>query len=201
MKKSLLGLAAALLLLPAAFGQIVPVSATGSGVFNNNPSLLIDGVIPAEQTSWQDAKNVWWYGETPAFTIDLGGFYNLTGVKWSVDNNDSYALQYSADNVIFTTLFTVQVADGNIDPNPGGMDTMTSYPGADFVANMAFSPVEARYLRAFAVGGDGLYAIGEIQSFSEKAGEQGAVPEPSTYGVIGAASLAALVLIRRRFRA
>jgi hypothetical protein len=134
----------------------------------------------------------------PAFTIDLGAKFNVTGVLWSVDNNDSYTLQTSTDNVTFSTLFTVQIADGNIAVSPGGMDTMTSFAGTDFVANMAFSPVDARYIRVSAVDGDGLYSIGEVQAFGQLTPVSGAVPEPSTYGIVGAAALAGLVLLRRR---
>jgi hypothetical protein len=57
MKTTLIALAS-LLLVPAAFSQIVPVGVTGTGSFNNNPSLLIDGVIPAETTPWTDSQNV-----------------------------------------------------------------------------------------------------------------------------------------------
>jgi len=197
MKKILLTLVS-LLLVPAAFSQITPVSATGTGTFTNSPSLLIDGFIPAESTIWTDSNNVFWQGTVPAFTIDLGAKFNVTGVLWSVDNNDSYILQTSTDNVTFATLFTVQIADGNIAVSPGGMDTMTSFAGTDFVANMAISPVDVRYIRVSAVDGDGLYSIGEVQALGQLTPVSGAVPEPSTYGIVGAAALAGLVLLRRR---
>jgi hypothetical protein len=197
MKKILL-LLAALFLASTAFSQIAAVGATGTGTFTNSPSLLIDGVIPPETTIWTAPSNVFWQGTLPAFTIDLGADFKVTGVLWSVDNNDSYTLQTSTDNVTFTTLFTVQIADGNIQPSPGGMDTMTSFAGSDFVANMAFSPVDARYLRVSAVDGDGLYSIGEVQAFGNPVVVSGAVPEPSTYGIMGVIALAGVALLRRR---
>jgi len=197
MKKLLIALVS-VLSAPLAFCQIVPVSATGTGTFTNSPSLLIDGVIPAETTVWTDAQNVNWVGSAPQFTIDLGNVFNVTGVLWSVDNNDSYRLQYSTDNVTFNTLFTIAVSDGNIQPSPGGMDTMTSFANPEFVPSMAFAPVDARYLKVFAVDGDGLYAIGEVQAFGQLSGNPGAVPEPGTYGLLGVAALAGLIAVRRR---
>jgi hypothetical protein len=198
--KKILTTLAALLLAPAAFCQITPASITGTGTYTNSANLIIDGVIPAEMTTWTDPQNTYWTGLEPTFTINLGGQYTLSGILWSVDNNDSYRLEYSKDNVTFSTLFTVSASDGNVPVSPGGMDTMTSFVGPEQVSSMAFAPIDAQYLRAFAVGGDGLYSIGEIQAFGEPVRDIGAVPEPSTYGLIGAAGLFGIVALRRRMR-
>jgi len=97
------------------------------------------------------------------------------------------------DNVTFTPLFYVLPSDGAVSESTGGMDTMTSFAGTDFVANMAFSPVNARYLRVYAESGDGLYSIGEVQAFGS------AVPEPSTYvSGIGALTLVAFGFKKRQ---
>jgi hypothetical protein len=84
---------------------------------------------------------------------------------WSVDNNDIYRMQTSMDNVTFTPLFYVLPSDGAVSESTGGMDTMTSFAGPDFVANMAFSPINARYLRVYGESGDSFFSMGGVQAF------------------------------------
>ncbi len=182
------------LLGAALHGQITPLSVTGSGTYQNSASLLTDGVTPAESTYWQDPSTVWWYGSEPIFTIDLGAAYQLSGITWSVDNNDSYRMEVSADGSLFSTLFTIGIDDGNVQVSPGGMDTMSSDPGsAEFVSSMVFAqPVAAQYLRVSAVGGDGSYAAGEVTAYGT------AIPESSTYAALFGAATLAFVLWRRR---
>lgn len=139
---------------------ITPVSAIGSGAFNNLANLLIDGVIPAEATAWTQPTNIWWNGTRPTFTINLGNIYKVDDVTVSVDNSGSYRMQYSVDNAICNTLFIIGVADGEIS---FGMDTMSSdstHP--EHIANIEFASVQARYLRLFALSGDNNYAAAEI---------------------------------------
>jgi hypothetical protein len=74
------------------------------------------------------------------------------------------------------------------------MDTFsTDSTNGEYVAAIDFAPVVTRYLNFRSVsGGDRLNAVGEIQAFGVP------VPEPSTYGLLGAAALAGIVALRRR---
>jgi hypothetical protein len=189
------------LLASPLWGQIVPAGVTGTGPSNNSANLIVDGVTPPQNTEWQADTNVWWTDFGTSFTIDLGARFLLTDIAWSVDNNDAYALAWSTDGTTFANLFTIGSNDGEVPYSPGGMDTMNSFGGdLDYVAAMDFGPVAARYLRIDAVpGGDGLNAVGEVTAYGRALPV--AVPEPSTYGLLGALALAALVFWRRQHSA
>lgn len=184
----------------AAFSQVItPMSITAIGPFTNNLNVVVDGFVPPETTSWTDPVNVFWSGFDTSITVDYGSTHLITDVLLSVDNNDVYLVDYSVDGVTFTPLFTIMVDDGNISPGVGGMDTMSSdATSADYIAGIDFTSVNARFLRFQAVpGGDGLNSIGELVAFSPASG---AVPEPSTYGLIGAATLVGVIVLRRRWK-
>jgi hypothetical protein len=193
---------AALALLLSGWGAgqahaqlISPASASGTGTFNNSTSLIINNVIPAEGSTWTDPTNVWWNGLTPQFTIDLGQVYTLQDLVLSLDNNDTYAIEYSTDNLSFTPLTTVSAGFGEIG---NGMDTFSTALGdPEYVPGIDFAPVQARYLRTFATGGDNSYSIGEIQSFGTL-GSAAAAPEPSVIALLGTGILG--LIGRRSFR-
>jgi hypothetical protein len=199
---------ASLHLAPAAFCQLItPVAVSGSGAYSNAAALIIDGVVPAEETHWQNAANVWWEGTQASFTVDLGNLYHIDNILLSVDNNDSYQVDYSIDGLNFTKLFTTDAAMGNVPSNPGGMDTSVSQASGflpaityDVNPSMFFTTVDARYLRIEAVGGDDLYSVAEVMPFG-KVAALNPVPEPSTYGLMAAGLLAGLAFWRRSRKA
>jgi hypothetical protein len=174
------------LLSSAQAGQITATSVSGSGSYYNSVTLLTDGYVPPEWTGWTEGTNVWWYGTAPAFTLDFGMIYNLTGILIQVDNNDDYVMQYSQDNSAWNNLFYIPYHAGNVG---WGMDTFT-------VQENIFSPVNARYIRAFAVSGDNCYAISEIQAFGTAVNT---VPEPASMLLLGI-GLAGLAGIRKKFK-
>ncbi|MEQ9410893.1 MAG: discoidin domain-containing protein [Fuerstiella sp.] len=175
----------------ACEASLIPaVSVSSQGSFTNSASLLTDGFFPAEGTVWTASTNVHWSGQPGAggvaFTFDYGSVMNIEDIRYSFDNNDRYHVHHSTDGVSFLPLSSIVEGDGEVG---GGMDTGTGIAGdPEYIANMDFSPVAARYLKIFASGGDGLYALAEFQAFGT------AVPEP-------AYSMAALMLIGSLFGA
>lgn len=151
----------------------IPVAnVTGSGSYYNSPLLIADSVIPNEGTDWTASTNVYWYGTSPFFTMDFGADYSVDSMLVQVDNNDSYKIQYSLNNSTWNDLFVINAGAGNVS---WGMDT--------FYANEnPFSAVDARYVRIFAIGGDNMYAVSEVQAFGSISGR---VPEPATMLLLG----------------
>jgi len=167
------------------------VSSTGS--FNNNAALLNDGIIPVESTLWQAGTNVWWEDSfAPTFTLDFGDLYNLNDVLVSVDNNDSYEITWSDDLASWSNLFTINSSYGEVT---WGMDTFsTDILHSEYIADIDFTTVQARYLRIKAINGDFGISIGEFQAFGNKVSE---VPEPSTLAIF---ALGMIGLASRRFK-
>lgn len=183
------------------FSQLIaPVSAQASGILHiGSPNLVIDGYVPSEGSSFLASSNVRWVGLGTAITVDLGWKYSVKDVLVSVDNNDRYAVDFSTDGLSFSHLFTILPSYGEIPSWRGGMDTMsTDVLSPEYIAAIDFAPVTARYLKIYATGGDYLNAVGEIQAFGSRLPDGSPVPEPSTYGLLAAAGLLALVGMRRR---
>ena len=188
-------LASSLLLLPglSAAAQITPVSVTATGSVNHAPALIIDGVFPAESSAWTGASNVFWNGTDPVFTIDFGAIYNIDDVLLSVDNNDSYAVEWSSDAANWNSLFNIAIGDGEVG---FGMDTMSTDSGnVEYIAGLDFFTVQAQYLRIFATGGDNKYSIGEVQAFG---GSVSAVPVPAAAWLFGTGLLGIVGVARRK---
>ncbi len=179
----------------ASTALIDAVSASGSGTYNNSPNpLLINHVIPEEGTWWTSSTNVWWNGTDPVFTIDLGSIYLVEDVVVSVDNNDDYEVEYSLDNTTWTHLFSIDDTYGDIPESPGGMDTMsTDSSDGEYVSQIDFTQVQARYLRIFSTDGDNMYAVGEVEAYGQP------VPIPSTIMLMGTGLLGLVGYNRKRF--
>ena len=185
---------AALGAIASVSAQMITPAATGSGSQVNNFSLISNGVIPSEGAALPASSNVWWVGYGTSITLDLGFNYRVNDLLASVDNNDRYQIDYSLDGFSFTHLFTILPSYGEIAASPDGLDTLsTDDTSPDYILQIDFPPVLARYLRIRATpGGDALNAVSELRAFGSP------VPEPSSYGLIGAAGHSALVVLRPR---
>lgn len=173
---------------------LTPLDTVASGVegseYTNPLYLLTDGIVPARSTDFNAASNVYWFGQeagpvdiiatelAPAagelsglvFGLELDGVQRLTGLLLSVDSNDDYAVDYSLDGTNWTRLVDIAATQGSSDY---GMDTFRiSEPTPDNAGEPSFSPVQARYLRVYATGGDGAYALGEVQAFVDGSSDE-----------------------------
>lgn len=167
---------------------LTPASVTSSGTqdseYTNDLALLADGNVPPEGSTWDDFRNVYWFGQEvdgyggegelsatasgPAglyFDIDLGDIQRVADLVLSVDSNDDYAVDYSADGESWTRLLDIQDWYGDVN---AGMQSFSTWDGSpEYNGNLEFTPVMARYLRIYATGGDGAYAIGEVQAYAD----------------------------------
>jgi hypothetical protein len=162
---------------------IAVTSVIGTGTYSNDVSLLTDGNIPPESTGWTENTNVYWNGTDPTFTFQFDSVYRLDGVLIQVDNNDDYRIDYSVNGSTWSSLYTISQGDGTVGY---GMDTFTQ-------SDISFAPVDARYIRVSATGGDNMYAISEVQAFGT-----GPVPEPATLTLLGSGLLISGVFRKRK---
>lgn len=186
---------------------ITPVSATGTGVFTGNASLIIDGFTPSRGTIAPASTNVVWNSLNTFFTIDFGSIQTVANLTVAIDNNDNYLIQSSTDGTNFKNLFTFLASDGPVTPSQGGLDLLSTnplfpstvtYPGdstTPVYVGRGFDPTAARYLRISALVGDSVYAIGEVDAFTAS------VPEPSSILLCGIVGVLGGIMprVRRQF--
>lgn len=132
------------------------------GPFKGNFHLLTDGMFAKNGTKWDGELCVAWSGST-SFTLDLGAVYNVTGITVSVDNNDSYKIDWSEDGSSFHKLTLIDESFGKVGWGMDMFSTITNHNA--FEPRIAFQPVKARYIKIYAVGGDDNYSVSELQIF------------------------------------
>ena len=138
-----------------------------NNIFTITENSIIDDVIFDEMSYQSETGNwftnsLWWQG-TGTINIDLGGSFLIQDILIQVDYNDNYYIDYSLDDLNWSNLFTITPEDGEI---AWGMDTMSSNERHnEYVANIDFSAIEARYLRVSAGEGDQIYYLSELQAF------------------------------------
>jgi len=196
------------------FVNAAPIPFTGvsaTGTYSNNLDLLTDGTFPAEGSHWQSDSTVYFNQWSEAydreyFVFDMGSFFLIDDMSISVDNNDSYTIEYSTDQSNWLGLTVVDLGFGEVS---GGMDTMTSISGeSEYISGLDFAQSgPGQYLRIYVDGwqydgsGDGAYSLGEFQVFGEAyvapPEAPAPVPEPSTLLLLGA-GLGGLMVYRRK---
>lgn len=148
---------------------IRPAQITSTGEFENNANLIIDGRIPFEESAWDDAQNVFWEDPEVSFIIDLGDIYEVTGIVIQADANDDYTIEYSVNGEDYVILTEILGSDGEVVV---GMDTMSSIPEhPEYVEELEFFPLRARYIRIFATNGDNQFSLSEFQVFGHRSSQ------------------------------
>ena len=172
--------------------QIVFNSISGTGDYHNGLTPLTNNSFPNETESWS-TNTTWWMGTSPQFTF-LFDQMLVEEVTLSVDNNDSYQVQYTADGLIWSNLFDIKSTDGE---SKMGMDTMSSdSTDAEFISSIDFSSQTAVGLRVFATSGDNHYSVGEFQAFGTLVSSS--VPEPTAILLFGIGLLGLAGVNRRK---
>ena len=175
--------------ISAYSATLLPVSVSGTGGSFYGLDHISDGVVPNEFGDWR-TNTTYWNGTDRIFTFDYGSLFNIDDVLISVDNNDAYKVQWSADNSHWNELFQITTNMGEVW---NGMDTMTTFAGAEYISALNFSSVQAQYLRIFATGGDNSYSVGEFTAYGS---DVSAVPIPAA-ALMFAPALAGLFGFRR----
>lgn len=137
------------------------------------PETIVDGVFLPENTQW-DQGPVWWDAreiQDQSITIDLGGMFDIDSFIVQADNNDTYRLEYLNNS----TLEWIDIG------------TLSGWGMMTRPEIFLPSTITTDSLRFTATGGDGLYAVSEIQAF----GSAAVVPEPGTMLLMGIGLLAA----------
>jgi len=157
----------------ASAATLLAPSLIGSTGAINYTEKAADSVFPSEGGFWK-TNTAYWSGTTPSLTISFSEIFEIEDILVSVDNNDSYQIDYSTDGSSWASLLNIRSNYGEVW---SGMDTMSSLSGhSEYISGIDFSPVLAQYLRISATGGDNSYSVGELQAFGSNVS---AVPVPA----------------------
>ncbi|WP_437821447.1 hypothetical protein [Sorangium sp. So ce1078] len=117
-----------------------------------SPARLTDGVISEEGDDWKTDITCRFESSASFIEYDLGRDVRVTAAYLQGDNNDRYIVSTSLDGVEFEPMWTASpVGDiGLRQRHSAGLDRT------------------ARYVRISPSGGDGSYALSEVQLFSEQ---------------------------------
>ncbi len=149
-----------------AVEPIKAVSVKGFGEYGNNVRVLIDRVMPPEETEYMDLACVYWHTAETYFIIDMGEVIRIEGITLQVDNNDDYSLDVSIDGKNYTPLLFISSDWGEMG---FGMETISTVKGdPEYVPEAMMAPTRGRYLKLSAGGGDVAYAASEVLVFGEK---------------------------------
>lgn len=139
---------------------IHPDAVQGYGTFNNDAGLIIDGRIPPEGLTNDNPLAVSWKNTDAYFIIDLGKVWEVREIKLQVDHDDTYHIEYSGNGERFYYLLDIPPGLGE---TAEGMDTISTQVNTpEFVEGIRFHPREARYIKIYASGGDGVFALSEL---------------------------------------
>ena len=181
-------LIAATLLAASSFAGVINVAPqatiTKTGTLGATAAALTtltDGTFLTEGTGWQTGT-VWWSSNTPQILFTFAAPQTIVGVKMQADNNDTYRVDAKVLGVWQQVFLAGTV---------GGAGMRTRFGGQIDNASAPFTAFTSTEFRVYAQSGDGSNSLSEVQLFAN------AVPEPSTFVLLGA-GLAGLAFLRRR---
>ena len=199
MKKTIAIVLCSLGLLAAARADNVTLGSTVTlnGTFFSNsagwplgtnaaPADLVNGVYQPEQQQW-NFNSVWWNGnDGPSnnIVVDLGGLFSITDLKVQADDNDTYRLEYFGTDSLWHDAWDI--------PAPGGWGLTTSSQNLLTSSLTLNSAITATELRFTATGGDGLYAVSQIEATGTRS-----VPEATSTLVLLGGVMSLLAFVRR----
>ncbi len=141
----------------------VPAEVLGFGEFSHSADLIIDGRTPAEGGEWDGDGSVYWSDPEAYFVIDLGKSQEVVGIEIQVNPGNGYRVDYSIEDREYISLVEILDPGGDIVT---GMDTISTIPGSpEYILDLDFFPVQARYLKIYAVEGSGPFAVSELLVF------------------------------------
>jgi len=117
-----------------------------------NPDLITDGRSAPEGEAWGTSAGAVLDSDRAYVDYDLGRAAAIGSIYLQGDNNDSYVVSVSDDGVKFRELWASPAVDG-----AGMRERIADGLGAT-----------GRWLRVSPRGGDGMYAIVEMQAFSQR---------------------------------
>lgn len=137
----------------------------GPGSTSSSAISVVDGAFRPEQTQWNNGS-FWWdstiSSPTNGITINLSQTMRFDQFVVQADDNDSYLIEWW---------------DGSAWQNAWAIPAVYQYGLITRNSGPLASSFTTNRLRFTATGGDGYYAVSEIQAF-------GAVPEPATWGML-----------------
>lgn len=143
------------------------VSIIETGMFNGSKGLIIDGKMPGKGMPSNSEGTLWWNDKSAHLVFDLGKIYKIQSINIEVDSNDSYNVDYSVDGKEYKNLIKILMTYGDASI---GLDIFsTSKTEKSYVKELELKPVEARYLKLYAVEGDDMYSVAEFQVFGTPA--------------------------------
>jgi hypothetical protein len=176
----------------AADPETVKTKIGANGSFNHNYDLLIDGNVVYQDSPWDGEPCVYWTDLATEFVLDLGKETEITELLVEIDHNDTYLIQTSMNGIDYQTLMTIKPEYGEAF---AGMDIMSSNAAhPDYIKELAFKPVKAKYLKLRASEGDDFYSAAEISinhsnvnmiPKPEEKSEEPAIEEPAAGGAAG----------------
>jgi hypothetical protein len=201
MKKAIIAALCSLGLLAAAHATNVVLGSnvTLNGTFftdpgpwstgtNGTPGDLVNGVFQPEGTQW-DFNSTWWNGaENPdnSIVVDLSCWAKIWCFTIQADDNDNYRIEYWGTDAAWHDAWDV--------PPPGGWGLITS-------STFLNSPIITDALRITETGGDGYYAVSQIEAKGKFlcCCPSGSAPDAtSTVALLGGAL--GLIGLARRFK-
>jgi hypothetical protein len=152
-------------------------------------SSIDNGVFQPETTCYQ--SGIHWQGPTtgdPAHSIAIsfGGTFTIDGAIVQADDNDTYELDYLGTDDAYHLWWSIPEI-----PSFG----LVTRPNADQTTIMTLPTVQALGVEIFATGGDGDYAVSQVEVFGNAS-----VPEPGMLGFLSAALVGIVALVSRKKR-